>query len=58
MNRIVDPKVELVSGEYDLSKLRGEKVTIARIEQRWKLRPRQLANYRANYLCRRDRRQK
>jgi hypothetical protein len=51
-----NPKVELASGEYDRRRTNGiREPGIAHIERLFKLRPRQLRNYRANYLSRKER---
>jgi hypothetical protein len=56
-----NPKLALASGEYDLAKSeavasgRARTVTIALVGKRLRLRPRSLANYRANYYSRRSR---
>jgi len=51
-----NPKVELASGEYDRRTLaiRG-KASIVCIAKLFRITPRQLANYRANYISRRQR---
>jgi hypothetical protein len=49
-----NPKAALASGEYDRRKANGAaQPGIAVIERPFGLRPKQLANYRANYLSRR-----
>jgi hypothetical protein len=54
--RTPDPKVEVASGEFDRRKANGlRQPGIAHIGRLFKLRPRQLANYRANYISRKER---
>jgi hypothetical protein len=56
--RTCDPKVEIADGTYELAKNhaklagRTQQITISIIERRFKLRPGQLRNYRANYYSR------
>lgn len=48
-----NPKAALASGEYDRRRANGiREPGIAHIERLFGLRPRQLANYRANYHSR------
>jgi hypothetical protein len=56
--RIVDPKLEIASGLYDLEKKQARRngmphaVTVAIIERQLRFKYRSLCNYRANYYSR------
>jgi hypothetical protein len=54
--RQVNPRFEVASGEYDRRRAAGIALPgISVVERLFKLRPRQLEYYRANYISRRGR---
>lgn len=57
MGRAINPRVELASGEYDRRKLANPMVQmpIAPVARLFGIPTAKLANYRANYLSRRER---
>jgi len=49
-----DETVALANADYEDRKQSGERATYEMLERHWKLKPRQLRNYRANRLRRKD----